>query len=229
MNSQLRNVAVAALVLLVLASGLWLALRPAPVADISINSQVTGSLQEGVHFRVLKNPPAKTDSTVTVSEYFWYGCPHCRSFEPHVHRWQQSSADDVTLKQVPVVWNDMARLHAAIYYVGLGADNSDKLHQRLFDQIIDIRSVRNIEVQKKQLAVLFAEHGISAEAFNEALASDAVLDQVTAAEKAMRDAEISSTPSMVVDHRWVVLNNEQVGEIGVFNVIDALIEHARKL
>jgi len=43
---------------------------------------------EGKHYLKLKSAQADGGSKeVEVIEFFWYGCGHCYTFEPHVNKW----------------------------------------------------------------------------------------------------------------------------------------------
>lgn len=59
------------------------------------------------------------------------------------------------------------------------------------------------------------------------VAAPQVKADVEKAEKIMRQADVSSTPTVVVDGRWAVLNNDVVGRMGTFAVVDSLIARAR--
>jgi len=46
-------------------------------------------IEEGVHYEVLDSPLAIADyDGITISEFFWLGCPHCQNFEPMVQSWK---------------------------------------------------------------------------------------------------------------------------------------------
>tara|TARA_Y100001960_G_C14776515_1_gene883531 strand:+ start:4002 stop:4787 length:786 start_codon:yes stop_codon:yes gene_type:complete len=46
-------------------------------------------IEEGVHYEVLKTPlDIEEYDGITVSEFFWLGCPHCQNFEPMVQSWK---------------------------------------------------------------------------------------------------------------------------------------------
>lgn len=46
-------------------------------------------VEEGVHYEVLDTPLDIEDyDGITVSEFFWLGCPHCQNFEPMVQSWK---------------------------------------------------------------------------------------------------------------------------------------------
>ena len=62
---------------------------------------------EGQHYQTLTPPVAVgRGSDVVVTEFFWYGCGHCYTFEPMLTAWGKQLPDDAVLQPSPAVWND---------------------------------------------------------------------------------------------------------------------------
>jgi thiol:disulfide interchange protein DsbA len=191
-------------------------------------SALQATLIEGTHYRELSTPLEIADNGVSVIEFFWYGCPHCRDFEPRIKDWLASAPEDIAFELKPVAWNDATRLHAAMYYVGQTADRPEQLHEALFDQIIDMRQERNPDRQIELVAPLFSQHGISTMALAAAMQAPDNLARVKKAEQDMRAAEVSSTPSLLIGGKYMMLNNESVADKGMFSVLDTLVQMARQ-
>lgn len=190
---------------------------------------------EGVHYLTIDPPIDATligqtadPEGITVTEFFWYGCPHCQYFEPLLEEWQKTFSDDLSLEQVPVVWNDMTQLHASIYYLGQEASDPVSLHHTLFEEVIALRKERDPNAQLGRLGDVLIDNGIESGAIKEKLNSPSIRQDVERANKLMRAAQVSSTPTMVVDYRWVILNDKETSEAGIFNVANYLIERARQ-
>lgn len=229
-----RTLLFSAIALVVIAAAAWLFFSsknsPEPLAGADLIDGET--LEEGVHYRTLQSPIANSesktpDSKISVLEFFWYGCPHCQSFEPKVRDWLKTAPDDVEFNQMPVAWNDATRLHAAVFYVADKAEDPDALHDKLFESIIGLRQERNLSNQLQKIAAEFSGHGVEESQVQQKVAAPQVKADVTRAEKIMRQAEVSSTPTVVVDGRWAILNNDVVGKLGTFTVVDLLIAKAR--
>ena len=62
-----------------------------------INAEKISKYKEGVQYRVLKNPLEYVNNQVT--EFFWYGCPHCYAAEPSVSKWVSESNGAYTIKK----------------------------------------------------------------------------------------------------------------------------------
>ena len=200
----------------------------APKSSQDNSPTAAGDLVEGTHYRLLKEPLSTGVNGVSVIEFFWYGCPHCRAFEPRIKEWLSKAPDDVDFKLVPVVWNDATRLHAAMFYTGLEAERADELHASLFDLIIDNRQEKNLDRQIAIAGDLFQQHGVSASTLADSLTQSAIQTQVSQAQKDMRTAEVSSTPSLVIGGKYLILNNEAVAEKGLFTVVDTLVDLVRQ-
>ena len=197
----------------------------------------TAEFTEGVHYltidpavdpELISSDAAADSGKIMVSEFFWYGCPHCQYFEPLVEEWQSTFPDDLLFEQVPVVWNDLTQFHAAIYYLGLGANDPVALHHKLFEEVIGLRSERNPSAQLQRLTEVLGDYGIDADKIKSELNSQQIREQVGRANQLMRGAQVSSTPTLMVDYRWVILNDAATGEAGIFNVANHLIELARQ-
>jgi thiol:disulfide interchange protein DsbA len=44
--------------------------------------------------------PMGVGNDVEVIEFFWYGCPHCRDFEPTITKWASGLPENVTFTQI---------------------------------------------------------------------------------------------------------------------------------
>lgn len=202
-------------------------------AFASTNS--ASDFMEGVHYKVI-DPPIDASilgdqadpAAINVTEFFWYGCPHCQYFEPLVEEWQSAFTDDLSFEQVPVVWNDLTQLHASIYYLGLESEDPTGLHHKLFEEVIALRKQRDPNVQLGQLGEVLMAFGVDPEKIRENLNSPSIRERVARANQLMRAAQVSSTPTLMVDYRWAILNDKETGEAGIFNVANHLIELARQ-
>ncbi|MGI9308442.1 MAG: hypothetical protein ACR2P6_04200, partial [Gammaproteobacteria bacterium] len=80
--------------------------------------------EEGKHYNRLttaqgtSSPPEK----IEVAEIFWYGCPHCYNFEPHIESWKATLPTDVAFVRIPVIWNPTNQIHARAFYTAQALD-----------------------------------------------------------------------------------------------------------
>jgi thiol:disulfide interchange protein DsbA len=93
-------------------------------------------LQEGRDFRVINPPLTVPSDRIEVTEFFWYGCPHCFDLEPPLAAWAASLPAGVSFRRVPAIpandkWLPAARLYYTLEAMGL----ADKLHFEVFAAI----------------------------------------------------------------------------------------------
>ena len=162
----------------------------------------------GTHYTELPNPVNTNDaSKVEVLEAFWYGCSHCFRFEPLLTAWEEAQGDDVEVVRFPALWNNLMKIHAQVYYTAEAMDKVDVLHEPVFNAI----NLQGNRLQnERQIAALFAEHGVSQDEFESAFNSFSVRTKVNQAEKRMEDYQIRSTPNMIVNGKYLVTTGQNV-------------------
>jgi protein dithiol oxidoreductase (disulfide-forming) len=209
---------------------------PAPVAEHAEHSHeaktpmpnMLEKFSEGVHYARIKTPIAVTGDNITVTEFFWYGCPHCEAFEPHLVEWEKNKAADVVLQRSPAIWHEAMNLHAKLYFLAETLENSEVVHTALFKEVIAIRAEQDMAVQNRKFAELFATWGVAAAEYEKQMASPLFAEQVDAAMKLMKQAEVSGTPAIVVNGKYRVLN-DSVSSLGeVMTIADFLIDKERR-
>jgi thiol:disulfide interchange protein DsbA len=136
---------------------------------------------------------------VEVIEFFWYGCPHCRDFEPTMLSWAAELPDNVTLVQMPVMFGGPADLHAQMYYALEGMGELERLHGKIFDAMhVDKRDLKT----RAAVDAFLEENGVDMAQFDEAMGSFAVAAKANRARALMRRYGVRSVPSLVVDGRY---------------------------
>lgn len=162
----------------------------------------------GTHYTELNNPVNTRDSSkVEVLEVFWYGCNHCFRFEPLVQDYKANMPEYVDFQYFPAMWNALMKVHAQVYYTADALDAVDQLHEHVYNAI-NVQG--NRLANERQIAALFAEHGISNEDFESTFNSFTVRTKVNQAERRMQDYQIRSTPNIVVNGKYLVATGENV-------------------
>uniref|UniRef100_UPI00286BF704 thiol:disulfide interchange protein DsbA/DsbL n=1 Tax=Roseateles sp. TaxID=1971397 RepID=UPI00286BF704 len=101
-----------------------------------------GGPVEGKQFQRLGQPLAVAPGKIEVVEFFWYGCPHCNTFEPQLEAWAKKLPSDVVLKRVPVAFRDDFVPHQRLFYTLEAMGKLDDLHRKVFQTIhVDKQSV----------------------------------------------------------------------------------------
>ena len=121
---------------------------------------------EGQHYQVITPPVAvgKSDDVV-VTEFFWYGCGHCYTFEPMLTAWGKQLPDGAVVKPSPAVWNDPMRMHAKAFYIAEVLGVKAVMHPVIFDAM---HVQRKRLVSRLALRDLFEDNGVDPEQFDNA-------------------------------------------------------------
>lgn len=186
----------------------------------------TADYREGVHYFPLsvKHRTHAAPSKVEVLEFFWYGCPHCQQYEPLVREWKKNNAGKVDFVVVPVVWNDITRAHARLFYAARALGILDQLHEDVYGAILfDRERLDNYDTVRR----FFNKHGVSSKDFDAAWSSFLTEHAVARAERQTRLYEITGTPSLIVDGRYRIVANRSTSSRKTLAVADMLVD--RKL
>ena len=159
-------------------------------------------------------------------EFFSWGCPHCRDFNPLATRWAKKLPRDVVFKRVPVsfgraAWSNLARLFYALEGIG----ELQRLDEAVFAAIQDRRI--NLYTEADALAWV-RQQGVDARRFNDAFKSFSTETRVARAEQLSRAYKVDSVPLLTVAGRYKVVGQAARGEAGLLAVADELIGRVRK-
>lgn len=170
---------------------------------------------------VLERPqPTVNADGVEVREFFSYGCPHCATFEPRFKQWLKQAPEGVTLVQVPVVFHQSWAPLAKAFYAAQSLGELDRLHRKLFDAVhvdgLRLRTDANV-------VEFFVSQGIPKDKAEAAMASFHVDTNMRQGPRMLRDYRIESTPSVVVNGKYVVSPSGAGGQERMIEVIDALV------
>jgi len=181
---------------------------------------------DGIHYTEI-NPVAPLTNTgkIEVVEVFWYACPHCFRFEPHVTKWKATLADDVVFERIPGVLSKHWILLAKVFYAANILGVEEKMTPIIFNNIHQ----HNARMNKiKDAEALFVANGVSAEDFNQAIKSFAVNTKVGQAKSLNKRYGLSGVPTIIVDGRYRV----DSGAIGSFEkvieITDFLVNMVRE-
>ena len=158
------------------------------------------SFEEGVQYVPIQpQPPVGMGEEVEVVEFFWYGCPHCRDFEPTVNKWSAGLPANVKFTQIPAMFGRAADLHAQVYYALQGMGELDRLHEKLFETI---NAGGRKLATRDEVDAFLQENGVDMAMFGDSMNSFAVAAKVNRARALMRRYGVRSVPTLVVDGRY---------------------------
>ena len=176
---------------------------------------------EGKDYKVLANPTvAPPKGQVEVAEFFWYGCPHCYTLEPHVAAWLKTKPANVKFSRIPAALNPVWEANARGYYVAEASGVLEASHAALFDAI-QVRKERLFD--QASLAAFYARYGVKTQSFNGLYQSFAVSARIAQSRNLAVRYQLSGVPAMVVNGKYLV-----TGDSGrVMEVVQALIVRER--
>jgi len=174
---------------------------------------------EGEHYEVVADAPRRRPGVpLTVTEFFSYGCVHCRAFDPLIEDWREGLGEGVAFERVPVAfspeWAILGQAYLALERAGALAQN----HERLFRAIHD--NGRRFP-SGDQVADFVDGHGVSRADFLAAYNSPEVRRALARNEARQSRLGISSVPSLTVADKYRI--NMDVGRRQALAVADHLV------
>jgi thiol:disulfide interchange protein DsbA len=179
----------------------------------------TGRFELGVHYMRLSptQPTSSNADQVEVCEVFWYGCPHCFDFDPHLKAWVETKPENVSFIRVPAVWNPLLQLHARAFYTAEALGKGAEMHDEFFREIHERGNMLDSE---EKLAEFFGRFNVDAAAFKTAFDSFEVHAKLQRADELSRRYRIQSVPTIVVNGKYTTGG----GEVGSWEDLLALVD-----
>jgi len=176
----------------------------------------------GIDYAVLRNP-APTNAApgkVEVVEMFWYGCPHCFTFEPHINKWLENKPESVEFVQMPATLNPNWIVHAQAYYAAESMGELDKFHEPLFHAMHEQRRRINTE----DALVRFAEaQGIDGEQFRKGMNSFYTKTKIRQSQDLGMRYESRGVPMIVVNGKYKVTGSLAGSYDRMLKIVDYLV------
>ncbi len=185
-----------------------------------------GKWQPGVNYTLLV--PAQATSVapgkVEVMEMFWLACPHCYALEPFIRGWLKSKPAYVEFVRVPVIWQEIHKAHARLYYTLLALGRQD-LVAKAFDTIAQQRiPLAGADEQESfKLQQKFAtDNGVSADDFAKAYNSFSVNSNMMRAEEITQRYRVQGVPFIIVNGKYTTDVLQAGGEAKLIELINDL-------
>jgi len=173
------------------------------------------------------SPPQPTEvkGKVEVLEFFHYGCPHCKAFDPLLDMWVKKLPSDVAFMRVPVTWGNpqlagLAKLHLTLDATG----DLARLHGQVFDAVQVEKQPLHTEAGAQEWAV---KHGIDAKKFADAYRSFNVSVRLKRIEEIGRNYKVQGVPTLAVDGKNFTSGSIAGSHEAALKVADQLIAKAR--
>ena len=184
---------------------------------------------EGEHYMRLvpTQPTIGGADKIEVAEIFWYGCPHCYTFEPTINDWAANRKPaNVRFVRIPAMWNGLLVLHAQLFYTeeslvrnGVISD-AEGFRNAVFEEY---HRRGNRLASEEAIQRLFARFGVSEDEFTRTWNSFEVDQNMRKAADLNRRYSIASVPAVVVNGKYRTGSGEAGGYPRLLELIDELI------
>ena len=168
--------------------------------------------------------PVTTGSRIEVLEFFYYGCPICYEFQPHMSRWLYQAPAYVSLQRVPVLssenWEPFAKLYYSLEILG----EVGRLHWPIYDNFhFDGKKLN----EARDMIDWVSHNGVDRDKFINTLESDEVKSRLERSRELVKLYEVRGVPSVVVDGKFLTSARLAGGTRQLAQVVDFLVKLAR--
>lgn len=142
---------------------------------------------------------------IEVAEVFMYSCPHCYDLEAYINRWAEDKDPSIRFVRIPASFNQLALLHAQLYYTEIFLGKSGKLRDPIaFRNMVFEEYHRRSNRLTSQMAIqrLFTRAGVSADDFNRIWNSFEVNQALRVAADLARRYNVTSVPMVIVNGKY---------------------------
>jgi len=165
-------------------------------------------------------------SKVEVLEYFWFGCPHCFAFEPHINRWAANRSDNIDFVREAPPLNPSWEPHSRAFYSAELMGVTDEFFEPMFNGIhAERRALRSPD----QIARFAGELGIDKKMFRKTMDSFAVNTRIKQAMHMARASKVSAVPTVIINGKYRTGGSLAGSHAGMVKVIEELTAQEQKL
>ena len=186
------------------------------------------------------SPAQPTDSgkKIEVTEFFWYGCPHCYHLEPSLKTWLKRKPTDVEFRPIPgtfgaPTWEPLTRTYYALDAMGIAPKYHDAIFAAIHEEK-DTGKQRALVSDSRVIADWLSAKGVDKKKFLDAYNSFAVNSRTKRSEDMTRAYDVPGTPAIAIDGKYLTSPSNfsnpdnSVNYDRFFNAVDQLIALARK-
>ena len=164
--------------------------------------------------------PTEDSEKIEVIEFFWYGCPHCYSFEPTLNKWLSAQSDNINFIRMPAIFSKRWGKHAKAFFTAEALGVDEKLHDEFFDAIQN--NNQRLE-SEDQLAEFFVAHGIDEQEFRAHYNSFMVDAKMRKAKSMAPRYGVRSVPTIIINGKYKTNASIAKGQQNITTVMDQLI------
>ena len=182
-------------------------------------------LLEGADYTVIPRQPLADGRRIEVVEFFYYGCRWCNELQPYLEAWLKRKPADVDFRYQPAIRNTRWLVLTKAFYALQAMGEVQRLHSRIY------RAFHRDGVNLEDEAVLtgwLLKQGIQLKPFEEQMRAPETMAKVEAARTDTYAYQVESTPSVVVDGRYLTSSGITGGVVPLMQVTEDLVVFARQ-
>lgn len=169
--------------------------------------------------------PTDDKSRIELIEFFHYGCPHCRDFDPLLEAWLVGLPKDAYFKRVPAIWgNATLKSLARLYYAAETTGDLHKLHGSVFGAYQTEKRPLTTEAGVREWV---ASKGVDADKFMAAYKSFGIESKLARAEQLAKNFHVQGVPTMAVNGRYITSASMTGSHENTLKVVEELLVKAR--
>ena len=181
---------------------------------------------EGKHYKKVAPQTTGSGEKIEVLEFFWYGCPHCYSFEPYISAWKKTKPANVEFVQVPAIFRPDWEVQARAYYALSNMGHIEDIHEKIFSAMHkDKKRLNKLEL----LADFVEKYGVDRQKFMAEANSFAVDNMVRKAKKKQTGYKIQGVPSIAVNGKYLTSGSMSGSYDNLIKIMDYLIDKESKV
>lgn len=174
---------------------------------------------------IIPEQPTQTGEKIEVVELFWYGCPHCYHFEPHVQNWLKQKPEYVTFRRIPAIFRESWMPHARAYFALEQMDKVEDGHSLIFNAMHRDKKRLNT---REQIADLLDAGGINRELFLQQYDSFTTESKVRQAALMTRRYGIRGVPAVIIQGKYRTSGSIAGSFENAIKVINELVDKEHK-
>ncbi len=195
------------------------------VAQLQAQAAQSPAPVAGTDYQLIPDgqPIAPVPGKIEVAEVFGYVCPACNGFQPLVHAWKTSLPADVNFVYVPALFGGPWDNYARAFYAAESMGVLDKTHEAVYRAIhVDqsLKGERGMDTPE-EIGAFYAHYGVDGKQFTETMQSFAVNGKISRAMQFAKRWQIDSTPSLVVNGKYLVKGGSRQDDIRIANQLIA--------
>jgi thiol:disulfide interchange protein DsbA len=161
---------------------------------------------------------------IEVTEFFWYGCPHCNEFNPYLETWIKKQGPDVVFKRVPVAFRDDFIPHSRMYHALDALGLAQKLTPIVFNEI---HVNKDYLLTPEDQAKFLAKNGVDPQKYLAAYNSFSTQSEIQRDKKLLDDYKIDGVPTLAVQGEYETGPAATNSLPGTIQVLDYLVAQIR--